>query len=656
MLLKEKRNLKLPLFFFNFIEMKKWLFVCLVCFGFGGYLRAQTSCGTQRYQDSIFHSVTVTSGVYFATANPFGLNPSQDMYLDFYEPTGDTLKKRPLIIFQHGGSFISGTRDQSPIPGYATYFAKCGYVVASIDYRLGFDPASTGSAERAVYRAIQDLRASVRFLCQHAMQYGVDTNSVILTGTSAGCISGICSAFITEQQFPAAIHGTLTETSDLGGIDASGNTDFGNRYVKPIAIISHWGAILDTTYITVSDSIPLLAIQGTSDPVVPYITGHPYNYPVFPEVYGSLPITMRMSNLHIRNKLVPLFGLGHEPERAIPAVCDTMDNEGREFLWRILKPLNHALAGPDTVCLNNLAVYSVASTAGVKYCWQLNNHGTIVSDSGYSISVLWSDTGKVSVSVTEINYMDAQADPVHFQTYVKPLARASFTYSIYQQHASFNNTSHYANSFAWNFGNGDSSNFKAPIENFLPGTYTVTLIAKDTICGSVDTATSTIVIDSCPVAGFAYHVSGINAFFYADSTNTNSYNWNFGDGNVENSAAANVLHQYAHSGSYAVSLNVQNNKGCSNSDTVLISVLNAGIGQVLSDEPEVNCNLQYGCSIHMTVTARWNLEVYNVLGQRVGAHEIDSDYLLNASEFIPGIYFIKLYKGSETVVSKFIKQ
>ncbi len=220
--------------------MKNGLLVTVLCFIFySNPATAQTMCGSLRYQDSIFHTVDTTLGVYFATANPFGLNSSQDLYLDIYQPANDTQKHRPLIVFQHGGSFMNGSRNQTIIPAYATYFAKCGYVVASIDYRLGFDPLSTGSSERAVYRAIQDLRASVRFLCLQADQYGIDTNSVILDGNSAGCISGLCSAFISEQQFPSAIHGTLTESSDLGPIDSSGNNDFGYRYVKPRGVISH---------------------------------------------------------------------------------------------------------------------------------------------------------------------------------------------------------------------------------------------------------------------------------------------------------------------------------------------------------------------------------------------------------------------------------
>src|SRR5688572_19714468 len=101
------------------------------------------ACNSLRYQDTIFHSVTITT-FKFGTATPYGLLAQpQDLFLDFYEPTGDTLTNRPLIVFQFGGGFTIGWRSEPVIPQFCDYFAKCGYAVASIDYRLGLNPLDT---------------------------------------------------------------------------------------------------------------------------------------------------------------------------------------------------------------------------------------------------------------------------------------------------------------------------------------------------------------------------------------------------------------------------------------------------------------------------------------------------------------------------------
>jgi hypothetical protein len=92
--------------------------------------------------------VTVTSGIKFGEADPYGILGSQDLLLDLYVPTGDTLEKRPLLIYAFGGGFLIGLRNQPPIPQFCEHFARLGYVVASIDYRIGFTTTSTGSAER----------------------------------------------------------------------------------------------------------------------------------------------------------------------------------------------------------------------------------------------------------------------------------------------------------------------------------------------------------------------------------------------------------------------------------------------------------------------------------------------------------------------------
>ena len=157
------------------------------------YISASAQCTSNRYTAPIFPNVTTTSGIQYGSAMAYGGLIPQSLYLDFYEPTGDTLSSRPLIVYVFGGGYLIGTRIDPPIPTYCSYLAQCGYAVASIDYRIGFNILDSQSAERAVYRGVQDLRGAVRFLCQRFPQYRIDTTAIFLTGSSAGCISGLHS-------------------------------------------------------------------------------------------------------------------------------------------------------------------------------------------------------------------------------------------------------------------------------------------------------------------------------------------------------------------------------------------------------------------------------------------------------------------------------
>ena len=98
-------------------------------------------CTDGRYEEEIFDNVYVTSGVYYGTNIQEGLfgDSDEDLYLDVYEPYGDDLENRPVVIFMFGGSFIGGSRTSSDIVELCTRYAKRGYVAVAIDYRLTLD-------------------------------------------------------------------------------------------------------------------------------------------------------------------------------------------------------------------------------------------------------------------------------------------------------------------------------------------------------------------------------------------------------------------------------------------------------------------------------------------------------------------------------------
>ena len=102
--------------------------------------------------------------------------------LDLYEPPGAPPGSHPLVVFIHGGGWMSGhTRHSGAFedwPGVLASLAAKGYVVASMEYRL--------SGEAPFPAAIQDVKAAIRWLRAHAAQYGIDRQRAIVWGGSAG--------------------------------------------------------------------------------------------------------------------------------------------------------------------------------------------------------------------------------------------------------------------------------------------------------------------------------------------------------------------------------------------------------------------------------------------------------------------------------------
>ncbi len=176
----------------------------------------------QRYLDEIFDDVVVTEDQMYGlnstvlTVPDFGTALDLPLFLDVYEPEGDTETARPLIIYFHTGNFLphpqnsspSGTRKDSTVVAICTRLAKMGYVVASAEYRLGWNPISEVQEVRvntlinAAYRGVQDSRNAVRFFKKTVAEddnpYGIDDSRIVLWGQGTGGYITLASATLDE--------------------------------------------------------------------------------------------------------------------------------------------------------------------------------------------------------------------------------------------------------------------------------------------------------------------------------------------------------------------------------------------------------------------------------------------------------------------------
>ena len=136
-----------------------------------------TSNSQNRYLDEVFSSVQITDSVMYAqnvSIEPMliGLGPSlMPIYCDIYEPVGDTLTERPVIILAHTGSFLppvangqaTGSMKDSSIVEQCKRWAKKGYVAVAMTNRLGWNPTSTDQNVRTstfckLHERIQDAK------------------------------------------------------------------------------------------------------------------------------------------------------------------------------------------------------------------------------------------------------------------------------------------------------------------------------------------------------------------------------------------------------------------------------------------------------------------------------------------------------------------
>ncbi|MCL2302772.1 MAG: alpha/beta hydrolase [Lentimicrobiaceae bacterium] len=236
------------------------------------------------------------------------VNRELNLKMDIYVPEHAGKIERPLLMLIHGGAFYVGDKAKKEYVEMGHYFASLGYITASINYRLGFQP-SKASIERAGYTALQDAHAALRFLVANAKKYNIDPDNIFVGGSSAGGITALNLAFMQNKDRPASSFKSLLY-KDLGDIESVGHHRDATFQIKAIA--SLWGAVGDLNMLK-NNNISVLSYHGTKDPIVPF----EYDYPMqkmvkkfapvfFSKMHGSKLIHAELKKLGYREKLIPV--------------------------------------------------------------------------------------------------------------------------------------------------------------------------------------------------------------------------------------------------------------------------------------------------------------------------------------------------------------
>ena len=379
---------------------------------FGAY--AQEPCATGRFSSDVYSNVTVTSNITYGSNLNFN-GTTKTLKLDFYEPTGDTMAKRPLIVWVHGGSFLGGTKTDGDVVALANSFAKKGYVCASIDYRTGFFPIDSVNSVKAVMRAVHDLKGAVRFFYKDQAdqidQFQIDTNRIFIGGTSAGAITALHYAYLdrTCEINPYVNQTTLDGIGGLEGI--SGNPCYSTD-VK--GVINLCGALASYTWLEAGE-VPLCSMHGTVDGTVKYSRG--IVNPGVPLMYldGSRMIHERAQSEGVSSVFYTWYGADHNPfggtSPTALSYMDTTINFVRDFLIGQLgcsnpilqaenTPFGTATLYPYTDCTANIP-YTDCTGLGVNE-QEVNEYVLYPNPSEGSFVIEMSKAGNYSVEILDL--------------------------------------------------------------------------------------------------------------------------------------------------------------------------------------------------------------------------------------------------------------
>jgi acetyl esterase/lipase len=234
-------------------------------------------------------------------------NPRQT--LDLLLPKDRASKKRPMVVFVHGGGWMSGKKEDG-LAIIRAIAATGDYATATINYRL--------TQEAGWPSQIHDCKAAIRFLRGKADEYGVDPDKIGVMGASAG---GHLVAMLGTSGGIDGLEGSLGSFLKQSSrvqcvVNFFGPANFLTFFGKEVAIEkmrrdnmairllgkeeeeikTNAKAASPVTWIT-RDDAPFLTAHGTRDNLVPFAQAV--------ELHGAL------EKSGVKSHLIAMEGAGH---------------------------------------------------------------------------------------------------------------------------------------------------------------------------------------------------------------------------------------------------------------------------------------------------------------------------------------------------------
>lgn len=340
---------------------------------------------------------------------------------------------------------------------------------------------------------------------------------------------------------------TLTVTDAFG---CSAITSQSNGIYYPPFGASFYGVPLDTVF-PVDVQFYANSVGATSwfwnfgdggnsnseDPLHTYLSPGPYN------------VTLTIANPQCTLTVTPPSGYNFQPPDTTP-----IGNGG-------------SLIPPQiTGCAPLNITFSLANSISnaVAWHWDFGNgdssnsrypNYTFYNPGLYHITLTtWSAAG-----VSTVHYYDSLVlvnGPIPSFSYTQTAACSN---TIVQ----FQNSTIGANSYHWNFGDGDTSNIFNPIHTYgsAQSNYLITLTASDTNGCSASISSGIFTTAIAATLASETEICGYDSISFSSSlVGYQNYTWDFGDGNSSN--LSNPTHLYANEGIYQVTLTITDVSGC----------------------------------------------------------------------------------------------
>ncbi len=213
--------------------------------------KVQYPVGYEAKIDEVYHEVN-------------GWKGREDVY---YNPKATT--PTPVVFNIHGGGWNHGVKETQT--GYGSYF-KMGFAVANIEYRL--------TAEATAPAAIEDVRAAILYVVEHAKEFNIDPNKIVIQGGSAGGHLALMAGLLQNDNKFDGKYKSVKNYTIVAIVDKYGPADLTSPNFSKYRSLVNWlgknaddikfrESVSPITYVK-KTSPPVFIVHGDADPTVPY--------------------------------------------------------------------------------------------------------------------------------------------------------------------------------------------------------------------------------------------------------------------------------------------------------------------------------------------------------------------------------------------------
>lgn len=186
---------------------------------------------------------------------------ARQLKLHVFEPDGHKASdRRSAFVIFHGGGWTGGSPRR--VYPFADYFRSLGVVAISVEYRLLRKDSGV-----TVFDCVKDGRSAIRYLRQHAEEFGVDPQKIVVAGCSAGGHVAAGTALfdgVDESSDEAVVSSVPNALILYYPVIDTSPAGYGQKKIG-----EYWQQLSPVHHVR-ENLPPTIVFHGTADTVTPY--------------------------------------------------------------------------------------------------------------------------------------------------------------------------------------------------------------------------------------------------------------------------------------------------------------------------------------------------------------------------------------------------